>query len=91
MVFIMKSDIDPHQAIRVFQIIRQHGEKVDDGYTLGGLTGSTDFDGYTVFLNDQAVSLAVYFHYKFKLEYKHAHELEAFNTKLNAIDNMTFD
>jgi hypothetical protein len=86
----MTSDIDVHQAIRVFQLIREHGEKIATGFQLNGVTGTTDFDGYTVFLNDDKVSLVVYFHYKYKLEYDNPRDLESFINRLDAIEKEYF-
>jgi sRNA-binding regulator protein Hfq len=78
--------IDTHQAIRVYQKIRDHGTKTATEYSLNGLNGSTDFDGYTVFLNDENVTLNVYFHYKYTLNYKYPQALEAFIEKMRLID-----
>lgn len=81
-----KGLINAHQAIRVYQKIREHGTKNGAEYALNGLSGSTDFDGYTVFLSDGKVSLSVHFHYKYTLDYKYPQALDAFIEKIRLID-----
>lgn len=79
------SDIDTHLAVEAFQKLREHGEHRDGEYHLGGLAGSTDFDGYTVFLHDDRVDLAVYYKHRYKLDYQRDEDLELFNRKLKEV------
>lgn len=82
----MKNEIDIHQILRVFDKIRQHGEQGGDGHILQGVSASTDFDGYTIFLSDAQCSLTVYFHNKYNYEYPSDAALEDFNKRIRAID-----
>lgn len=79
------SDIDTHLAVEAFQKLREHGELREGEYHLDGLAGSTDFDGYTVFLHDDKVDLTVYYKHRFKLDYQREEDLELFNRKLKGL------
>ena len=48
----MKNEIDSRFILRIFEKIRQHGKSEGGEYHLGGLKAFTDFDGYTVFIED---------------------------------------
>ena len=78
--------IDVKQALRVFDKATREGEKRDDGWHYRGLTVSTDFDGYTVFINSQNVQLTVFFHNKYTVDYKNALQLQEFVELLAKID-----
>lgn len=78
--------IDVKQALRVFDKITQHGEKSEEGWRYRGLTASTDFDGYTVFLNSPKVELTIFFHNKFTVDYRNRVDLEEFIDLLAKID-----
>lgn len=79
------SDVDTHLAVEAFQTLREHGEYLDGEYHLDGLSGSTDFDGYTVFIHDDKVDLAVYYKHRYKLDYQRDEDLELFNRKLKEV------
>lgn len=78
--------IDVKQALRVFDIITQHGEKSEQGWRYRGLTASTDFDGYTVFLSSPKVELTIFFHNKFTADYRNQRDLDDFIQLLEKID-----
>lgn len=50
-------------ALMVFQIITDHGEKAEEGHTLNGVTATSAIDGYTVHLTDGQVTAHVMFHH----------------------------
>ena len=83
----MKNELDPKLVLRVFDKIREHGEKQEDKYFLDGVYGSTDFDGYTVFLSDATVELRFGFHNQYHFEYQHEDQREQFEKKLRHIDS----
>ncbi|WP_237055857.1 DUF3081 family protein [Microbulbifer sediminum] len=78
--------IDVKQALRVFDRITREGEKRDDGWHYRGLTAETDFDGYTVFISSPKVRLTVFFHNKYTVDYRNAHELGEFVDLLKKLD-----
>ena len=78
--------IDVKQALRVFDKITKNGEKTEEGWRYRGLTASTDFDGYTVFLRSQNVELTIFFHNKFTVDCKRSMDLEDFVDLLAKID-----
>lgn len=78
--------IDVKQALRVFDKITRKGVKEEDGWHYRGLTASTDFDGYTVFISSSKVQLTIFFHNKYTVDYANAMELEEFVNLLEKID-----
>ena len=82
----MRNEIDIHQVLRVFEKIREQGEKSGDGFYLDGMTASSDFDGYTIFLKDAQCSLTVFFHNKYQYDYPSEQAHEDFVKRLHAID-----
>lgn len=82
----LEQKVDVKLALRVFDKVTQNGEKTEEGWRYRGLTVSTDFDGYTVFLRSTNVELTVFFHNKFTVDYRNAMELEEFIRLLEKID-----
>lgn len=78
--------IDVKQALRVFDKATREGEKRDDGWHYRGLTCSTDFDGYTVFISNGKVVLTVFFHNKYTVDYGNPLELQEFVDLLAKVD-----
>ncbi|MFC6635491.1 DUF3081 family protein [Microbulbifer taiwanensis] len=78
--------IDVKQALRVFDRATKEGIKEKDGWHYRGLTVSTDFDGYTVFINSAKVQLTVFFHNKYTVDYQNAHDLQEFVDLLAKLD-----
>ncbi|WP_078083743.1 DUF3081 family protein [Microbulbifer mangrovi] len=78
--------IDVKQALRVFDKITKLGEKTEDGWRYRGLTASTDFDGYTIFLRSQKVELTIFFHNKFSVSCRFPMDLEEFIEMMDKID-----
>lgn len=63
----MAEKVDVRLALKVFELIRTEGEKIDSGYRFKGLTADTDFDGYTASIFNDFVRLDIFFHNKFAL------------------------
>lgn len=87
----MKNALNIHQTLKVFHLIRDHGNKVDDAHRLNGVNASSDYDGYTLELWDDNVRLSIFFHNKYSVDYSNAFELNEFYEKLAAIEKMTFN
>lgn len=81
----MKNEIDSKLILMVFDKIRAHGQTKDDKYLLEGVSAYTDFDGYTLYLNDALVSLSFGFHNQYHFEYQEKEHLEQFVKKLENI------
>lgn len=82
----MKNEIDSKFILKVFEKIRQHGQTKDAGYLLDGITAYSDFDGYTVFMEDANVKLRFGFHNQYHFDYEKDEHLQQFEKKLKNID-----
>ncbi|MFT4724898.1 MAG: hypothetical protein ACI84K_002102 [Pseudohongiellaceae bacterium] len=82
----MKNDIDSKFVLIVFDKITKHGEKKGDEHFLMGIKGYTDFDGYTLFIEDAQVKLNFGFHNQYHFDYEKEEHFEKFIKKLKAID-----
>lgn len=82
----MSTDIDIRQALRVFQIIAEQGEQRGNRHYFKGIYATSGFDGYDVELTDEKVTLSIYFHSRFDLDYKNQLDKEAFLEKIAKID-----
>lgn len=81
----MKNDLDSKFLLNVFEKIRQHGEQKDSQYSLEGVVAYTDFDGYTLFIEDALVKLSFGFHNQYHFDYESSSHFEAFEKKLKNI------
>jgi hypothetical protein len=82
----MKNNLDSKLLLRVFEKMRQHGEEIDGAYHLNGVKAYTDFDGYTLFLEDALVKLSYGFHNQYHFDSESHSNVEAFEKKLESID-----
>jgi len=82
----MEEHFDISQALRVFDKVVTHGKKHEDKYTLQGITAWSAIDGYTVKLENDEVSVSIYFHNRYEFDYQNSRQLETFINKLKAID-----
>ncbi|MEM0911892.1 MAG: DUF3081 domain-containing protein [Pseudomonadota bacterium] len=82
----MKNELDTKKLLRVFDKIRQHGQPRDGTYLLDGVKAYTDFDGYTVFIEDASVKLSFGFHNQYHYDYESTSQRESFDKKINSID-----
>ncbi|TCI02369.1 DUF3081 domain-containing protein [Corallincola luteus] len=83
----VRNELDIHQCLRVFDKVRRHGVKTESGHHFQGLTASSDFDGYTAFLSSNDVTLTLFFHNKYDLEYRQHGDVDAFVKLLSVIDH----
>ncbi|MCO1334941.1 DUF3081 domain-containing protein [Microbulbifer sp. OS29] len=79
--------INVKQALRVFDKATKEGRKEGNEWHYQGLTVSTDFDGYTLFINSPKVKLTVFFHNKFSVDSTSRKELEEFIRLLDRLDS----
>ena len=86
----MSDKVDVRQALRVFNTIMEHGEQRGGESHLGGIIASAGYDGYTVTLRNDYVTLNVYFHNKFSLDFSSRQQLMLFLDKLAALDRKKF-
>lgn len=77
--------VDAHTALLAFEIIRTKGDQKNGEYLYEGFTASTDFDGYTVFIKDNKVSLTLMFHNKYDVQFEKREDLDKFLDRLYAI------
>lgn len=73
----MSKTLDFHTILTAAQIIRENGQRNDDGsYRLEGIHFLSSYDGYSVTLTSKEVSLTVNFHntYNIKTPSKDAEE-----------------
>ena len=83
----MKNEIDSRFILQIFEKIRENGDCKDGDYHLEGVKAYTDFDGYTVFIEDARVKLRFGFHNQYHFDYAEQAHFEAFEKKLKQIDS----
>lgn len=81
----MKNDIDQRLILDAFEQIHEHGKAEQGKHTLDGITGYTDHDGYTVFLEGHNVKMTLEFHNKYRLDYNSERDFDLFMRKLEQI------
>lgn len=89
----MGAEIDVRQALSVFSIICDKGlaTKNAEGVsvrTLNGLVAESSFDGYTIIIKNDYVSLTIFFHNKFSFDYPNKKEKALFLDKMKIIGKM---
>lgn len=82
--------LDINLALRAFNRIREDGVERDSPagvpeYHLGGIAASADFDGYTIEMHDDYVTLRIFFHNTFEIDYKRSSQLDGFIERLESI------
>ncbi len=82
----MKNELQSKFLLAVFDKIRQHGEQKEGAYHLDGIKAYTDFDGYTLYIEDALVKLSFGFHNQYHFDYESSSQYDAFEKKLKAID-----
>ena len=82
----MEKNVNVRQALRVFQKVLDLGTTKGETTTYKQLNATSGYDGYTIILSDECVSLTIFFHNKFALDYTSKRALYAFLGKLEEID-----
>ncbi len=78
--------LDIRVALSVFDKVISKGEKQGEAFILEGLYATPSFDGYTITLSDEKVTLTIQFHNKFTVEHSSKKSLDEFMLKLDRID-----
>ncbi|TRY30841.1 DUF3081 domain-containing protein [Aliiglaciecola sp. M165] len=86
----MKNELDSRFILSVFEKIKEHGEVVEGGHMLENIKAYTDHDGYTLYLEDNQVTLRFGFHNQYHFDYEKADHLEQFERRLKLIEKMDF-
>jgi hypothetical protein len=81
----MKNELDSRFLLAVFEKIRLNGKNENGQYSLEGVKAFTDFDGYTLFIEDALVKLSFGFHNQYHFDYESSSHYEAFEKKLKNI------
>lgn len=83
----MEEKVNVKQALRVYETIVTKGVKNGDQHCFNGLCASSDFDGYTITICNEAVSLTIQFHNKFTMDFPNSKAKAAFLQQLDEMDN----
>ncbi len=83
----MKNELNSKFLLSVFEKIRQNGEQKEGAYFLDGIKAYTDFDGYTLYIEDALVKLSFGFHNQYHFDYDSSSNYDAFEKKLKSINS----
>jgi hypothetical protein len=72
-------------ALRAFDRIREEGVERSGEHHLSGVSAGSDFDGYNITLHDDYVTLHIFFHNKFKLDFVNNRHRDAFIERVEKI------
>ena len=89
----MGAEIDVRRALSVFSVICDEGfaTKNSEGVsvrTLNGLVAESSFDGYTIVIKNDYVSLTIFFHNKFSFNYSNKKEKALFLDKMKVVEKI---
>ena len=73
------------QSLLVFQRLVDSGVRRGGYYCLGDIRGQSDIDGYTVELTNGTVTLRIYFHNRYDIDFPNRRSLEIFLQQLEEI------
>ena len=80
--------LDIRLVLRVFNTVRDRGEKRNEAYFWQGMTVSSDYDGYTLELSDGPCNLTVRFHNKYTFDSPNRVLRQEFIDRLKRIDSL---
>ena len=80
-----ETKIESGLVLRAYQKIVDQGERQGATHVLGGLTASSDYDGYGITLSDGAVSARVLFHNRVQIDAPSRKALETFRQRLHRV------
>lgn len=81
---------DVYQALRVYQKIVQFGFRKSNSFLLDGLTANPGVDEYSITIKDDNVSLDIYFHNRYQINYTDSNTLLHFLNKIDSIDKEVY-
>ena len=82
--------LDFHKILLASENIRLHGEKSHELYILDGVSLNTGYDGYSITLSNNKVSLALHFHNTFNLDSPSRSDTEDFFKQLEGINSTNY-
>lgn len=68
--------------LEIFNVITTKGKKQNNGYEYEGIRAWHDYDGYTCWLAFQDVTITLFFHNKFQVEYDKEETFHLFTRKI---------
>jgi hypothetical protein len=71
--------------LEVFNVITSKGEKQEDGYEYKGIRAWHDFDGYTCWLAYKDLTITMFFHNKYEVDFDKQETFSLFTKKVNQI------
>ncbi len=74
----MENRLTIMQFLRVFDAIRETGERTESKYMIGEMAAWHDYDGYTCWLGYKDVTVTLMFHGSLKIEYEDASNYAVF-------------
>ena len=74
-------------ALRAYQTIIDRGIKTGTSYAISGIQAQTDYDGYSIMLTDNVVTVRILFHNKLAIDTPNGRSLARFRKRLDAIAN----
>ncbi len=81
----MENQIDTKLCLKVFNLVRTHGDKRESVYHYQNVKVWTDFDGYTCYLQYGNAILTLLFHGKYQFEYPSSNDFELFIKKITQL------
>ncbi|WP_417350023.1 DUF3081 family protein [Ferrimonas sp.] len=81
----MRNQLDTRRLLQVYQKVCDLGVPGPQGYQFKGVLAWRDFDGYTLFLSDQVVTLTLLFHNRYQLDYPDGAALDQFLVRIEAV------
>ena len=81
----MKNELDNKLILKAFHLIREKGEKSQQGHIFEGVTAYTDYDGYTIYFETRGVVMSFGFHNTYHLDYQSERDKKDFLKKMNYI------
>ncbi len=77
--------VDVAVALRAYQHIVNRSARCKDAYVMDELRARESFDGYTIILSDEHVTLRIFFHNRFAIEPAQGRVVERFLTRLREV------
>ncbi|ART79629.1 DUF3081 domain-containing protein [Oceanisphaera avium] len=81
----MENELNNKVVLEVFDKIRNFGQVHEHGHMLEGIVASSDFDGYSILLSGNGVTLQLNFHQSYKFEYESERLKSQFMDKIDYI------
>ncbi len=83
----MQNQLDAKSLLHSYNLVVSKGNQTDGRYHLDGIQAWSDFDGYTVFLGNQKVTLTLQFHGKYHADYQSVSDFDLFIKQLSKLNH----